>query len=62
MKNYQKYLTASINLKGVLDVDTVKGCSLDSQNIPMVDAMVNAMQIKQQRRVVLIFQKVFREY
>lgn len=34
MKSYNPVMTASINNKGVLDVDTVKGCSLGMLNYP----------------------------
>jgi len=34
MKEYLPYLSASINRKGVLDIDTVKGCKLGMANYP----------------------------
>jgi hypothetical protein len=34
MKTYRPYLSASVNRKGVLDIDTVKGCSLGMKKYP----------------------------
>jgi len=34
MKTYLPFLTTSINLKGVLDIDTVKGCSFGMKKYP----------------------------
>ena len=34
MKQYNQNLTATVNRKGVLDIDTVKGCQLGMENTP----------------------------
>ena len=46
LKEYTPYLSASLNRKGVLDIDTVKGVSLGWQNTRTVDVMGFAMPVK----------------
>ena len=46
-RHYLPILTAVENQKGVLDVDTVKGCArLECDLNQMVDAIKNAMQTR----------------